>query len=218
MARLPAQLCRLRNRVATCRHFSDLVEWAYVRLARRPLVVVPSFDLDAISLAERPYRVTPPLGVGSRCVITFTSFSEFNKAEGGDFRLAIDERRALACVAQRVGRAAIIRPFSFAQRMPFMLTALASSGKPEMCAPNKFLFAIRSLPHLKPHLRSPWSASCIGRLAHRCRTRTLSCAPEPPVPCPAELSPKRSYGWRDHSRDRKVRPYISDRTAHRWSR
>jgi hypothetical protein len=99
MARLPAQLCRLRNRVATCRHFSDLVEWAYVRLARRPLVVVPSFDLDAISLAERPYRVTPPLGVGSRCVITFTSFSEFNKAEGGDIWLTIDERRPLACIA-----------------------------------------------------------------------------------------------------------------------
>jgi hypothetical protein len=123
-----------------------------------------------------------------------------------------------ASVAHRVGRAAIIRPFSFAQRMPFMLTALASSGNPEMCAPNKFLFKIRSLSHLKPHFRSPWSASCMGRLAHRCRTQTLSCAPEPSVPCPAELSPKRSYGWRVHSRDRKVRPYISDRTAHRWPR
>jgi hypothetical protein len=32
-------------------------------------------------------------------VITFTSFSEFNKAEGGDISLAIDERRPLACIA-----------------------------------------------------------------------------------------------------------------------
>src|SRR5882757_4836400 len=99
MARFPARLWRLRNRVATCRHFSDLVEWGYVRFARRPLVVVPSFDLDAISLAERPHRAPPPLGVGSCCVITFTSFSEFNKAEGGDIWLAIDERRPLACIA-----------------------------------------------------------------------------------------------------------------------
>jgi hypothetical protein len=66
---------------------------------KRPLVVVSSFDLDAISLAERPHRVSPPLGVGSRCVVTFTSFSEFNKAEGGDIWLAIDERRPLACIA-----------------------------------------------------------------------------------------------------------------------
>lgn len=36
---------------------------------------------------------------GSCCVITFTSFSEFNKAEGGDIWLAIDERRPLACIA-----------------------------------------------------------------------------------------------------------------------
>jgi putative SOS response-associated peptidase YedK len=32
-------------------------------------------------------------------VITFTSFSEFNRAEGGDIWLAIDERRPLACIA-----------------------------------------------------------------------------------------------------------------------
>jgi putative SOS response-associated peptidase YedK len=32
-------------------------------------------------------------------VITFTSFSEFNKAEGGDIWLATDERRPLACIA-----------------------------------------------------------------------------------------------------------------------
>ena len=31
-------------------------------------------------------------------MITFTSFSEFNKAEGGDIWLAIDERHPLACI------------------------------------------------------------------------------------------------------------------------
>jgi hypothetical protein len=35
-----------------------------------------------------------------------------------------------------------------------MLTVLASGGNPEMRAPNKLLFEIRPLPHLKPHLRS----------------------------------------------------------------
>jgi putative SOS response-associated peptidase YedK len=39
------------------------------------------------------------LGVEHRCVVPFTSFSEFNKAEGGDMWFAFDERRPLACFA-----------------------------------------------------------------------------------------------------------------------
>ena len=39
------------------------------------------------------------LGVESRCVVPFTSFSEFNKAEGGDIWFALDESRPLACFA-----------------------------------------------------------------------------------------------------------------------
>ena len=39
------------------------------------------------------------LGVESRCVVPFTSFSEFNKAEGGDVWFAFDESRPLACFA-----------------------------------------------------------------------------------------------------------------------
>ena len=39
------------------------------------------------------------LGVGSRCVVPFTSFSEFNKAEGGDIWFALDESRPLAFFA-----------------------------------------------------------------------------------------------------------------------
>jgi putative SOS response-associated peptidase YedK len=39
------------------------------------------------------------LGVESRCVVPFTSFSEFNKAEGGDIWFAHDESRPLACFA-----------------------------------------------------------------------------------------------------------------------
>ena len=34
-----------------------------------------------------------------RCVVPFTSFSEFNKAEGGDIWFAFDETRPLACFA-----------------------------------------------------------------------------------------------------------------------
>jgi len=34
-----------------------------------------------------------------RCVVPFNSFSEFNKAEGGDIWFALDERRPLACFA-----------------------------------------------------------------------------------------------------------------------
>jgi putative SOS response-associated peptidase YedK len=39
------------------------------------------------------------LGPEQRCVIPFNSFSEFNKAEGGDIWFARDETRPLACFA-----------------------------------------------------------------------------------------------------------------------
>ena len=39
------------------------------------------------------------LGTESRCVVPFNSFSEFNKAEGGDIWFALDESRPLACFA-----------------------------------------------------------------------------------------------------------------------
>jgi putative SOS response-associated peptidase YedK len=39
------------------------------------------------------------LGIENRCVVPFTSFSEFNKAEGGDVWFAFDESRPLACFA-----------------------------------------------------------------------------------------------------------------------
>ena len=39
------------------------------------------------------------LGPGSRCIVPFNSFSEFNKADGGDIWFALDETRPLACFA-----------------------------------------------------------------------------------------------------------------------
>ena len=39
------------------------------------------------------------LGVENRCVVPFTSFSEFNKAEGGDIWFALDDSRPLAMFA-----------------------------------------------------------------------------------------------------------------------
>jgi putative SOS response-associated peptidase YedK len=39
------------------------------------------------------------LGVENRCVVPFTSFSEFNKAEGGDIWFALDDGRPLAVFA-----------------------------------------------------------------------------------------------------------------------
>jgi len=41
----------------------------------------------------------PWLGVEHRCVVPFTSFSEFNKDAGGDIWFALDESRPLACFA-----------------------------------------------------------------------------------------------------------------------
>ncbi len=39
------------------------------------------------------------LGPENRCLVPFTSFSEFNKAEGGNIWFALDESRPLACFA-----------------------------------------------------------------------------------------------------------------------
>jgi putative SOS response-associated peptidase YedK len=39
------------------------------------------------------------LGVESRCIVPFTSFSEFNKDAGGDIWFALDESRPLICFA-----------------------------------------------------------------------------------------------------------------------
>lgn len=39
------------------------------------------------------------LGPANRCLVPFTSFSEFNKAEGGDIWFALGEERPLACFA-----------------------------------------------------------------------------------------------------------------------
>jgi putative SOS response-associated peptidase YedK len=39
------------------------------------------------------------LGPEHRCVVPFNSFSEFNKAEGGDIWFALEENRPLACFA-----------------------------------------------------------------------------------------------------------------------
>lgn len=39
------------------------------------------------------------LGVEHRCIVPFTSFSEFNKAAGGDIWFALDDSRPLACFA-----------------------------------------------------------------------------------------------------------------------
>jgi DNA polymerase-4 len=39
------------------------------------------------------------LGAENRCVVPFNSFSEFNKAEGGDIWFALEETRPLACFA-----------------------------------------------------------------------------------------------------------------------
>lgn len=39
------------------------------------------------------------LGIENRCVVPFTSFSEFNKGEGGDIWFAFNDTRPLACFA-----------------------------------------------------------------------------------------------------------------------
>ncbi|MCS3994654.1 putative SOS response-associated peptidase YedK [Bradyrhizobium japonicum] len=44
------------------------------------------------------------LGPNNRCLVPFTSFSEFNKAEGGDIWFALDETRPLACFRWHLGK------------------------------------------------------------------------------------------------------------------
>jgi putative SOS response-associated peptidase YedK len=48
------------------------------------------------------------LGVENRCVVPFTSFSEFNKIEGGDIWFALNESRPLAGAGQKACAAFIL--------------------------------------------------------------------------------------------------------------
>src|SRR3569623_2044411 len=48
---------------------------------------------------EKSKHWTRWLGPEHRCVAPFNSFSEFNKAEGGDIWFSLDESRPLACFA-----------------------------------------------------------------------------------------------------------------------
>jgi putative SOS response-associated peptidase YedK len=53
-----------------------------------------------LELFERKAWPLVPAGTAeNRCVVPFNSFSEFNKAEGGDIWFALDETRPLACFA-----------------------------------------------------------------------------------------------------------------------
>jgi putative SOS response-associated peptidase YedK len=60
-------------------------------------IVAASFD-GGYQEARREAR-SQGLGAENRCVVPFNSFSEFNKAEGGDIWFALDETRPLACFA-----------------------------------------------------------------------------------------------------------------------
>src|SRR5258708_27724382 len=44
------------------------------------------------------------LGIENRCVVPFTSFSEFNKAEGGDVWFALDDSRLVRRSSKSEGR------------------------------------------------------------------------------------------------------------------
>jgi len=71
----------------------DLSTRTPLSIARLSASAPSSHDLSlaafTISMAESSFRYTQPLN----------SFSEFNKAEGGDIWFALDESRPLACFA-----------------------------------------------------------------------------------------------------------------------
>ena len=59
-------------------------------------------DVGGLEEIRRPMgAVDDPgwLGPENRCVVPFTSFSEFNREAGGDIWFALDETRPLACFA-----------------------------------------------------------------------------------------------------------------------
>jgi putative SOS response-associated peptidase YedK len=73
----------------------DWAARALIERANSPVTV--SGRLLEIGRARKHWKRW--LGIENRCVVPFTSFSEFNKAQGGDIWFALDESRPLAAFA-----------------------------------------------------------------------------------------------------------------------
>jgi putative SOS response-associated peptidase YedK len=83
--------------VGSLRHDFDLCGRCS-RGSSKAIALMPFRDVQNID-EETSKHWKRWLGAENRCVVPFTSFSEFKKAEGGDVWIAFDDSRPLAVFA-----------------------------------------------------------------------------------------------------------------------
>ncbi|MCS3897384.1 DUF159 family protein [Bradyrhizobium sp. MOS001] len=98
------------------------------------------------------------LGPNNRCLVPFTSFSEFNKAEGGEIWFALGETRPLACFAGIWANWTSVRKVKEGETTNDLYEFLTTKPNPEVEAIHpKAMPVILTMPgEVDTWLNAPW--------------------------------------------------------------
>jgi putative SOS response-associated peptidase YedK len=97
------------------------------------------------------------IGVEHRCVVPFTSFSEFNKAAGGDIWFALDEARPLAAFAGIWTNWTSVRKVKEGETTNDLFGFLTTEPNKEVAAihPNAMLVILRTAEEIDRWMTAP---------------------------------------------------------------
>ncbi|MCK1337693.1 SOS response-associated peptidase family protein [Bradyrhizobium sp. 38] len=98
------------------------------------------------------------LGVENRCVVPFDSFSEFNKAKGGDIWFSIDESRPLACFAGIWANWTSVRKVKEGETTNDLYAFLTTEANAEVFAvhPKAMPVILTTPEQVEIWMRAPW--------------------------------------------------------------
>lgn len=98
------------------------------------------------------------LGVENRCLVPFNSFSEFNKAEGGDIWFAVDESRPLMCFAGLWTNWTSVRKVKEGETTNILYAFLTTEANAEVFAihPKAMPVILTTPEEVETWMRAPW--------------------------------------------------------------